>query len=122
MQICQLLETGSSSQDEEVRGMLTIMISDANPGISSPAPPHSETGYYLPPTGSNILPWTANQRGDRGHFPRVIPALKNTRRKKEKGRWRLHQVEGTFLVELGFRCSVRPVIRGGNGEGFKFVK
>lgn len=40
MQICQLLETGSSSQDEEVRGMLTIVISEANPGISHPAPPH----------------------------------------------------------------------------------
>lgn len=111
MQIFQLLETGSSSPDEEVRGggggggMLTIMISDANPGISPPAPPHWETGYHQPPMGINILPRTANQRGDRGHFLRVVPDPNNTRRKMGKGRWRLHQVERTFLVDADAVCG-----------------
>lgn len=99
-------------------GMLTIMISDANPGISPPAPPHEETGYYQPTTGSNILSRTANQRGDRGHFRRVTSAHKNTRKKMGKGRWRLHQVEKT----LGLGCSVWSVIKGGNVKGFKIVK
>lgn len=72
--------------------------------------------------GSNILPQAANQRGDRGHFPRVTPALKNTGRKMGKRGWRLHQAERTLLVESGFRCSVWSVIKGGNVKGFKFVK
>lgn len=86
-------------------GMLTIMISDANPGISPPAPPHWETGYHQPPMGINILPRTANQRGDRGHFLRVVPDPNNTRRKMGKGRWRLHQVERTFLVDTDAVCG-----------------
>lgn len=98
-----------SRQDEELDGMLTIMIASANPGMSRPPLPHSETGYYLPPTGSDILPHTANQRGDRGHFLRAVPVLEKHQngRRGDCTRWR-----GVFLVELGFSCRVRFVTRG----------
>lgn len=65
-------------QHAELLGMLTIMIASANPGVSRPAPHREETGYYLPPTGSDVLPRWANQRGDRGHFLRVAAALGKT--------------------------------------------
>lgn len=65
--------------------MLTIMISDANPGISPPAPPHEETGYYQPPTGSNILSRTANQRGDRGSLPKGHVGTQKHQEENRKG-------------------------------------
>lgn len=53
MQIFQPLEMEEKQREG---GMLTIMISDANPGISPSAPPLEETGYYQPPTSFHGQP------------------------------------------------------------------
>lgn len=73
--------------------MLTIMIPDANPGISPPSPPHKETGYYLNLTGSNILLRPLGQ--PMGGRIGVTSAPKTRGGKGEMG---LHEERGTDLV------------------------
>jgi len=103
-------------------GMLTIMISDANPGISSTAPSRSETGYYQHSTDSNILPIDSQSERGSGSLPEGLNGPRITRSKMGEGRWRLHTVKRTCLSETGFMCSVWSVIKGDNVQGFTFVK
>lgn len=78
MQISQLLETRRSSQDGEVPGMLTIMSSDANPGM------YQETGL-------NILPRPLRE----GIASRGYDQHNTTRRKTNR---RLYQMERAFFL------------------------
>lgn len=108
LQVCPLLETRRCSLDEEMWGMLTIMISDANPDISFPAPPHLETGHYLLLTGSTSPRWwRACWRGYYQHS------------KKHKG-WGVGG--NTGCGDWKFWCSVWSDAKGGKARGFKFVK